>query len=188
MSPCLAHSRCCLMGFIIIAFLFLLGLLLLALISFPILPDSIRASGYPSVVLVCLKKVLKNGIDFIPIFLRNISLNTILLPLSWDKVEKTHLANWINNPTMCLLGVLQKGSHKAFHQADTRAMWPRRSEGKGCLPLSLVISFGISIIFLRCSVRRGARWVFLPPVILEGHGVPESSISPILLHLTHSTS
>lgn len=112
MSPCLAHSRCCLMGFIIIAFLFLLGLLLLAWISFPILPDSIRASGYPSVVLVCLKKVLKNGIDFIPIFLRNISLNTILLPLSWDKVEKTHLANWINNPTMCLLGVLQKGSHR----------------------------------------------------------------------------
>ena len=56
---------------------------------------------------------------------------------------------------MCLLRVLQKGSHKAFHQADTRAMWPRRSEVKGCLPLSLVISFGISIIFLRCSVRRG---------------------------------
>ena len=44
------------MEFIIIAFLFLLGLLLLALISFPILPDSIRASGYTSVVLVCLKK------------------------------------------------------------------------------------------------------------------------------------
>ena len=59
---------------------------------------------------------------------------------------------------------------------------------KGCLPLSLVISFGISIIFLRYSVRRGARWVFLPPVILEGHVVPESSISPILLRLTHSTS
>ena len=37
------------------------------------------------------------------------------------------------------------------------------------------------------KVRRGERWVFLPPVILEGHVVSESSISPILLHLTHST-
>lgn len=167
MSPCLAHSRCCFMAFVIIAFLSLLALLLLALISFPILPDSIRASGYPRVVLACCKKKsLKNGIDFIPIFPRNISLNTILLALSWDKVEKTLLPTELpDNLTMCLLGLLQKGGCKAFRQADTRAVWPRRSEVRECLPLTLVISFGIPIIFLR--LEEGRDGYFYPQWFLK---------------------
>ena len=56
----------------------------------PILSDALRASGYPGVVLGCLCK--KSGIDFTSIFPRSVSLDTVLLPLSRDKVEKTHLA------------------------------------------------------------------------------------------------
>lgn len=75
---------------IIALFFFLLRLLFLVLLLSPILPDSLRASGYPGGVLVCLCK--QSGIDFTSIFPRSISLDTVLLPLSRDKVEKTHLA------------------------------------------------------------------------------------------------
>ena len=66
---------------------------------------------------------------------------------------------------MCLLGVLQKGGCKAFRQADTRAVWPRRSEVRECLPLTLVISFGIPIIFLR--LEEGRDGYFYPQWFLK---------------------
>lgn len=64
------------------------------LVSFPspILPISVRA-GYPGTLVSLCEKF---DIDFIPVFPRGIFLGTKLLPVSQDKVEKSHLAKWIN--------------------------------------------------------------------------------------------